>query len=390
MATVLIPKGDKAREAIDALKGYVYQIYQSALAWIELGTEEFLFLEVAEDYAVVAADVLNAVQVKETAHSVTINSDDIIASIDSFVDLRLRNPELQVRLRHLTTSRIGKEKSKEHRVGDTPTLETWRKLAKTGDLQPLRNILGASKLSQQTKDHIRELDNTDFRELFLKRIHFDCGALESKYLIPQLKTKLSTLLAERGGVYSQVDGCLSNIVMTLLSKATQKEDRFVDKSALEELLVKATQIPVNKAQFEAQNQLIATLFASSAPQASGLLSKRLVEPSPINEVPLPRAIANRTNHINAIVSSVTEYGVSWVFGAAGVGKTIGAKIAARQIGGSWASINFRGLNEEQVAAILVDVINRLTEQSISRFAHFTGHFSRLPSECLVDYGRETK
>ena len=26
----------------------------------------------------------------------------------------------------------------------------------------------------------------------------------------------------------------------------------------------------------------------------------------------------------------------------------------------------------------------------SRFAHFTGHFSRLPSECLVDYGRETK
>ncbi|MDD5274001.1 MAG: hypothetical protein PHU14_14950, partial [Methylovulum sp.] len=138
MTTVLIPKGDKAREAIDALKGYVYQIYQSALAWIELGTEEFLFLEVAEDYAVVAANVLNAVQVKETAHSVTINSDDIVASIDSFIDLQLNNPTLQVRLRHLTTSRIGKEKSKEHRVGDTPTLETWRKLAKTGDLQPLR------------------------------------------------------------------------------------------------------------------------------------------------------------------------------------------------------------------------------------------------------------
>ncbi len=365
MTTVPIPKGDKAREAIDALQGYVYQIYQSALAWIELGTEEFLFLEVAEDYAVVAADALNAVQVKETEHSVTINSDDIVASIDSFVDLQLKNPELQVRLRHLTTSRIGKEKAKEHRVGNTPTLETWRKLAKAGDLQPLRGILEASKLSQQTKNHIRELDDTNFREQFLKRIHFDCGALDSKFLILQLKTKLSILLKERGGVYSQVDGCLSNIVITLLDKATQKELRFVDRSALEELLDKAAQISVNRAQFDAQNQLFTTLLASSAPQATSLLSKKLAEPSPINEVPLPRAIANRTNQINAIVSSVTQYGVSWVFGAAGVGKTIGAKMAARQIGGNWASINLRGLNEEQVAAMLLDAIDWLTKQSIA-------------------------
>ena len=170
--------------------------------------------------------------------------------------MRLKNPELQVRLRHLTTSKIGKEKSKEHRIGDTPTLEIWRKLAKAGDLQDLRAILDASKISQQTKSYILKLDDNNFREQFLKRIHFDCGALDSKFLIPQLKTKLTILLKERGGVYSQVDGCLSNILITLLGKATQKEQRFVDRSVLEELLDKATQIPVNRAQFDAQNQLI--------------------------------------------------------------------------------------------------------------------------------------
>jgi len=365
MTTVRIPKGDKAREAIDALKGYVYQIYQSALAWTELETDEFLFLEVAEDYVVVAADALSAVQIKNTGHRVTINSDDIVASIDSFVYLRLKNPELQVRLRHLTTSRIGKEKSTKHRIGDTPTLETWRKLAKTGDLQPLRDILETSKLSKQTKNYIRELDDTNFREHFLRRIHFDCGALDSTFLIPQLKTKLSALLMERGGVYSQVDSCLSNIVITLLSKATQKELRFVDQSALEELLDKATQIPVNRAQFDDQNQLLTTFLTSSSPQATGLLSKRLAEPSSINEVPLPRAIAKRENQINAIVSSVTQYGVSWIYGAAGVGKTTGAKMAAMQIGGNWISVNVRSLNEEQVDSILQDVINRLNELSIT-------------------------
>lgn len=186
-----------AREAIDALSGYVYQIYQSALALIELEPEEVLFLEVAEDYAIVAADALKAVQVKETGHKATINSKDIVASIDSFVDLRQKNPELQVRLRHLTTSRIGKEKSAEHRIGDTPTLVVWRKLSKTGDLAPLRKILDASKLSKQTKNYIRELEDTEFREEFLKRIHFDCGALDSKFLVRQLRSKLKWLVPKQ-------------------------------------------------------------------------------------------------------------------------------------------------------------------------------------------------
>jgi hypothetical protein len=305
MTITTIPRGNEAREAIDALKGYVYQIYQSALAWIELKPEEFLFLEVAEDFAVVAADALNAVQIKETAHSVTINSEDIIASIESFVELQLKNPELQVRLRHLTTSKIGKERSAKHRDGNTPALETWRRLAKTGDLQPIRNILEASKISQHTKSYICKFDDIQLREQFLKRIHFDCGALDSEYLILQLKNKLSTLLKERGGVYSQVDGCLNSILTTILSKVTQKErdQRFVDKSALEELLDKATQIPVNRAQFEVQSQLLTTLLAP-AKQAANLLSKRLAEPKPINEVLLPKAIANRTIQINAIVSSM--------------------------------------------------------------------------------------
>jgi hypothetical protein len=260
-------------------------------------------------------------------------------------------------------------------------LEAWRKLSKTGDLVPLRKILDASKLSKQTKNYIRELDDTEFREEFLKRIHFDCGALDreeflkrihfdcgaldSRFLVRQLRSKLLKLVMERGGVNSQVDGCLSSILMTLLHKATQKTDRFVDRSTLEVLFERATQIPVNRAQFEAQNQLISkALAAASVPQATNLVATRLAEPRPIDEVPFPAAIASRTIQIDNIVSSLTQYGVSWIFGTAGVGKTIGAKIAARRLGGNWASINLRGLNAEQVDAVLSGAIDTLTEQEI--------------------------
>jgi len=365
MVTTPIPKGDVTREAIDALRGYVYQIYQSALAWIELKPEEFLFLEVAEDYATVAADALNAVQVKETGHNVTINSNDIIASINSFVNLRQRNPELQVELRHLTTSMIGKEKSAAHRIGDTPTLEMWRKLAKAGDVEPLRKILDASKLSKQTKDYILGLDDTEFREELLKRIHFDCGALDSRFLFRQLRSKLLKLVMQRGGVNSQVDGCLNSILITLLHKATQKKDRFVDRNMLEDVLEKATQIPVNLAQFEAHNQLISKALAASVPQATNLVNTRLSVPRPIDEVPLPAAIASRTIQIDSIVFSLSQYGISWIYGAAGVGKTIGAKIAAKRLGGNWVSINLRGLNAEQVNALLSGTIDTLAKLKIN-------------------------
>jgi len=75
------PQGEVGREAIESLGGYVYQIYRSALAWLDLSDREFLYVEVAEDFAVAAKDALTAVQVKETTNKVTINSDDIVTTI---------------------------------------------------------------------------------------------------------------------------------------------------------------------------------------------------------------------------------------------------------------------------------------------------------------------
>lgn len=364
IVTQPIIQGDTSREAIDSLKGYVYQIYRSALAWIDLQTEEFLFLEVAEDYAVVATDALNAVQVKETANTVTINSADIVATIDSFVDLQQKNPELQVRLRHLTTSKIAKEKSAEHRIDDTPTLESWRKLAKIGDLTPLKKVLIASKLSEKTKNYIRGLDDNRLREEFLKRIHFDCGALDSSFTLRLLRSKLTELIIERRGIHAQVEECLNKILITLLQKVTQKQDRFVDKHTLESLLAQSTHISVNRDQFEAQHKLINQLLATPTSQTTNLISSRFSEPKSVDEVPLPVAMANRTIQINKIVTSLSQHGVCWIFGAAGVGKTIGARIAARHLGGSWRNINLRGLNTEQVGAVLSDAINKVTDQKI--------------------------
>jgi ABC-type oligopeptide transport system ATPase subunit len=356
MQPVGTPAGDQSREAIDSLRGYVYQIYQSALAWTELGEDGFLFLEIAEDFSVVAANALEAVQVKETAGRITINSDDVVASIDSFVQLREKNPNLDVSLRHLTTSAIGKEQKSAHRVNDVPTLTAWRSLAKTGDLSEFRTVLGNSKLSKTTKDFVSSLDDSELRDHFLKKIHFDCGAPDSRFLAKQLNSRVSKLVMQRGGVHSQAADCTASMVLSLLRLATTKnrDERVIDRNGLEELLERATQVVLNRADFEEQSRLMTRAISAAVPSSSELSNTRIATPKPVSEVPLPRALASRKSEIDDIARSLEHFGMSWVSGAAGMGKTVAARVAALRTGGNWASINLKGLKSEQVAPILSD------------------------------------
>ncbi|TKT75827.1 hypothetical protein [Aquamicrobium sp. LC103] len=360
------PKGNEAREAIDSLGGYVYQLYQSALAWMDLNNDEFLFLEVAEDYTVVARDALQGTQVKRTSGAVTINSADIIASIDSFVELQTRNPQLEVHLRHITTSSIGRERSARARLGDTPTLNSWRNVARFGEVTPLRDILLSSGISDQAKQYISALNDDGFRERFLRRIHFDCGALEAGLLRRQLETKVIKALRERGGTTSQAKQCLNSLLIFLLKKTIEpkRDERAVNKGDLESLFESATHVNINRAQLEAQTDLVNRALSAVIPKATDLISSVQL-PRSVGEVQLPPAFAPRTAHIDRIISCLSAIGVAWVYGAAGVGKTFAAKLAVRQVGGSWSLVNYRGLASDQAGQLLSQLADHVSgEKSI--------------------------
>ncbi|WP_421522038.1 AAA family ATPase [Ochrobactrum quorumnocens] len=361
------PTGNQAREAIDSLGGYVYQLYQSALAWMDLNDDEFLFLEVAEDYTVVARDALRGTQVKRTSGAVTINSPDIIASIDSFVELQTCNTQLEVHLRHITTSSIGRERSASSRLGDTPTLDSWRNLARIGEVTPLRSILMSSGISDRAKRYISALDDNDFRERFLRRIHFDCGALNYGLLRRQLESKVIKALRERGGTATQAKQCLNSILITLLKWTIEpiREERVVNKGELESLFESATHVNINRAQLEVQNELVNKALSAVIPKATDIIASVQL-PRPIGEIQLPPAFAPRTAHIQKIISCLSEVGVAWVYGAAGVGKTFAAKLAARQVGGNWTFVNYRGFTSDQANQLLSQLADHVSSEKSMR------------------------
>ena len=67
-----IPIGDPARQAVPSLGGYAYQALAATFAWSNADETTRLYLEVAEDYALVATDAFRAVQVKHTKSSQSV------------------------------------------------------------------------------------------------------------------------------------------------------------------------------------------------------------------------------------------------------------------------------------------------------------------------------
>jgi len=185
-----VPQGDPAGQAVASLKGYAYQLYASALAWLDLGDGEVLYLEVAQDYATAAKAALAAVQVKDTRAKVTINSSTVRKAINDFVDLVKRNPRRQVTLRFLTTSNVGTEKKVIYRAAGEPTLKYWCKAGDDADITPLRNVLERLDLSDLAKAYIKERTDEQLRNDLIKRITWDCGAQDFGTLKEQLEEEV--------------------------------------------------------------------------------------------------------------------------------------------------------------------------------------------------------
>jgi hypothetical protein len=248
-----VPQGNPAGQAVASLKGYAYQLYTSALAWLNLTDEEELYLEVAQDYATAAKEALNAVQVKATKANVTINSSNVLQAINDFVDLVKRNPRTQVALRFLTTAGIGTEQKAEDRAAGEPTLIYWGKAAADSDPRPLRKILERLDLTEATKEFVNERGDEQLRNDLLRRISWDCGAPGFDQIKQQFEGRVVTFANERFGVPpSTAKQAVGVILQRVLERAVEPEPfkRKLTRALLLELIEQATHISIPRGGLE--------------------------------------------------------------------------------------------------------------------------------------------
>lgn len=346
------PIADTARQAVAAIGGYVYQALAAARAWVELDEDSLLYLEVAEDYAKVARREVEAVQVKNTAGPVTLRHADVRDAIAAFVDLAAKNADRRVRLRFLTTSTIGSERSAKDRPGGHAGLEYWRRVrAGQADIAPLRELLEDEPYPAAVREFCAARSDGELRRDLVDRIHWDCGMPDYAGLRRELERALSTtsgsLRVPMADASRVADVLVHHVLVTSGKRST--DERLLTAAALNEVVDAATWISLPRDAFEALLRSVVppTTTATAQINAPSLDSLHWVVEGSL--LPTPSQLIARPALRDAILRSQSSAGVTVVHGATGVGKSMAARdVAARHPGGfHWIDLRVADAAETQ-------------------------------------------
>ena len=249
------PRVDTAHQAVHALRGYTYQCLAAALAWIDISQEGKLYLEVAEDYAIVANNALQVTQVKDTKQSgtVTLNSAGVRKAIRAFVELVEMNPGINIDFHFMTTSEIGREQTRADRPAGKAGLNYWKEVAASADVKPLRTILESGKFGESVRLYCEARDDSDLRDSLIRRIHWNCGELDFATLYKELESRLVVIGRDRFNLPSETAQRLVNhLVYKVLKTSTinDSKKRVLSRADFYTLVDEKTRVSVPLTLFE--------------------------------------------------------------------------------------------------------------------------------------------
>lgn len=246
-----VPPQDVGRQATASLRGYVYQLHASAAAWLELGPNDELYIEVAEDFAEILREpgslheVLKATQVKDTRESgtVTLNSSDVLAAVDALNRLRISNPGKEVKLVFLTTSKIGKERINALPSG-IPGLIAWESAASGGDTEELRAALMQRSLSQELRTFLETSSPDQLRDQLLSPVIFACGAPDWRSIEESNRRTLIERRHEFKSTSDMAHRAYDVVFREIVACALGSAPRCLDGNQLRACLERSTSIAV--------------------------------------------------------------------------------------------------------------------------------------------------
>ncbi|WP_298242044.1 hypothetical protein [uncultured Bradyrhizobium sp.] len=356
--------GDTARQAVASLRGYAYQIAVAALAWIDLDASAALYLEVAEDYATVAGDALKAVQVKDTAASgsVTLNTGAVRDAIAAFVDLKSKNPSLDVQLHYLTTSAIGTEQKLQDRPGGEAGLAYWRKAAAGAEIEPLRRALTGSSFAKEVAGFVGGRDDEALRHELIQKIHWDCSQPDLGGVLRELEERLIVIGREKFSLASMVARRLADTILyRVLQKSILPEmsQRVLRRADFYEVVDAATQTVVShqvaQAIFQAVPGLldVAGVHGGKVPISTSDTDWLAA----LGELPKPAGTIPRPELSTAVRQALASAGHAFLIGGSGLGKSLVARDVAS--GENYALLDLREVAPDEAARRLDMLLGRL-------------------------------
>ncbi|MCY4652593.1 MAG: hypothetical protein OXC95_05450, partial [Dehalococcoidia bacterium] len=363
----LVPQADPARQAIASLRGYAYQVLATALAWLDLDEDSQIYLEVAEDYAIVAKDAILGVQVKDTGQSgsVTLNSVSVRNAIANFVDLVDRNEGSSVNLRFFTTSDIGTEKLISDRVNNLSGLAYWNRSAAGASICPLRKVLESERFPERVRQFCKDRNDEQLRDQLVRKIQWDCGKPDYSNLQQEFEARLVVIGRDRFSLPSQeVSRLVDHLMFEVLQKSIVDEprDRVLARAALYRAIDAATRVSIPRAYLDGYIRGFAGMVASvgDSSDAGDILSSQepvwLVDGATL---PTPPALVVRQSLEEDVAEVLDNFHCAIIVGSSGVGKSVISRAVTGAQNRHLFMADFRSTNANEARVRLDMVFGRI-------------------------------
>jgi hypothetical protein len=301
----------KATQAVDSLAGYIHQIYHSINAWINLRDSEILFIEVREDYAIWARNILSGVQIKHSEDSISLGTKETANAITSHWEAQKANPGVVVKTVFVTTSTVRHEQSSRFPNG-IPGIEYWIQ-CQSGklDTRPIRDALMRLALSSDLKNFISSSTDDDFRNKMLGVIEWVCKSPKG----PSLRR----LIEDRVIIHGSSRGITSIDSLNAIAAIAKK---FIDTSILPSPADRRLSLADFIRTFDSQatvtvsKSLIPDLLAAQM-RAIPVGATVCVDPRKLSE----NSLFPRKALAQSVAKSLSSGRSLWIFGESGIGKT---------------------------------------------------------------------
>jgi hypothetical protein len=362
---------DPSRQAMPLFKGIDYQIWQTVLAWMDLGENESLDVEGAEDFDNLSETSATINQVKNLASPISLRSECVCDALRNFWIARHKNPGRAIRFRLITTATLSIEAGAPFGASKLG-LAVWNEEAAKATAQHSQHLiaflLSDASISERLAkafaegipslvEHLRQLSSEAFHSEFVCAIQWlpqqpDVDVVremvwvrlhaygEDKHLLPRDSERALTPLFE------------------YVAHVAIRQRRLLTREDFRVLFDDSTRVNVPVSQFNQMQAAVALLqpaFASTT-QVTFLAA----ETASIPDLPIPCAL--RSESVDTLAKCVSENRFVAIQGSTRKGKSTLAKLLARKLAGHWVWTSFADRSPQQISEELYRLAHQAAVQ----------------------------
>lgn len=360
-----IIKADESRQAVDTIRAYAYQIYQSIYSWISLKDNNTIILEGAEDFDIYDGQNVQTVQVKNISRNITLRSECVVDAINNFWSCQKKNKDYIVSYHFLTTAERTYEKS--HKFPDGYNgLDYWD-FIRDNQLETslLKDFLLKLRLDNDLKSFLTNSSSQQVLDNLISRIYWNTGRKSSDVIKEAIDNKISYDGNKIGVANPDLENIRSILFETTIDTITNKDLRLLTYKDYSDILVHKTKVSISREQLSfflestKPNINLSSLFSNLQGLASSFDQANLSTNINYSIPPLINGVSRRSELVEKLKKILFKHKILILNGSTGTGKSIVAHLLINGIKANWSWLNLRSVDSNQIKPLL-----KLTEDSV--------------------------